>query len=184
MLEARSLTKYYDHTPAVRQVSFTIQPGEILGYLGPNGAGKSTTVKMLTGLIEPSEGQIFYRGRSVYDDFTAFQRRIGYVPEEPHLYPHLSGREYLQLVGRLRDIPRRALVPKMDELLRLVGLWEDRLSPLTAYSKGMRQKILLLAALLHDPEIMILDEPFSGLDVNAAMVLRSMLGSLARRGKM
>ena len=94
MLEARSLTKYYNHTPAVRGVSFTIRPGEILGYLGPNGAGKSTTVKMLTGLIEPSEGQIFYQGRSVHEDFTSFQRRIGYVPEEAHLYPHLTGREY------------------------------------------------------------------------------------------
>jgi ABC-2 type transport system ATP-binding protein len=184
MLEARSLTKYYDHTPAVRQVSFTIQPGEILGYLGPNGAGKSTTVKMLTGLIEPSEGQIFYRGRSVYDDFTAFQRRIGYVPEEPYLYPHLSGREYLQLVGRLRDMPRRILEPKMDEFLRLFGLWNDRHAPLASYSKGMRQKVLLSAALLHDPDILILDEPFSGLDVTSALVLKRLLGALAGRGKM
>src|ERR1017187_5400880 len=118
MLEARSLTKYYGHTPAVRQVSFTVRPGEILGYLGPNGAGKSTTVKMLTGLIEPSEGQIFYRGQSVYENFTAFQRRVGYVPEVAHLYPHLSGREYLQLMGRLRGMPRRVLEPKMDEFLR------------------------------------------------------------------
>jgi len=102
MLEARSLTKYYNHTPAVRNVSFTIQPGEILGYLGSNGAGKSTTVKMLTGLIEPSDGRIFYQGRSVHEDFTGFQRRIGYVPEEAHLYPNLSGWEYLQLIGRLR----------------------------------------------------------------------------------
>src|SRR6266545_4178871 len=184
MLEARSLTKYYNHTPAVRQVSFAIHPGEILGYLGPNGAGKSTTVKMLVGLIEPSEGQIFYHGRSVYGDFAAFQRRIGYVPEEPHLYPHLSGHEYLQLVGRLRGMPRRVLEPKMDELLRLIGLWEDRHSPLASYSKGMRQKVLLLAALLHDPDLLILDEPFSGLDVNTAMVLRSLLHSLAARQKM
>jgi ABC-2 type transport system ATP-binding protein len=96
----------------------------------------------------------------------------------------LTGREYLQLVGRLRGLPRRILQPKMDELLRLVGLWDDRHSPLAGYSKGMRQKILLLAALLHDPELLILDEPFSGLDVNAAMVLRSLLKSLAARRKM
>src|SRR5579864_3131851 len=114
MLEARSLTKYYNHTLAVKQVSFIVKPGEILGYLGPNGAGKSTTVKMLTGLIEPSQGQIFFRGRTVYDNFTAFQKRIGYVPEEPFLYPHLSGREYLQLVGRLRGMPRPFLEFKMD----------------------------------------------------------------------
>src|SRR4051794_9648448 len=138
MLEARSLSKYFNHTLAVKGVSFTIRPGEILGYLGPNGAGKSTTVKMLTGLIEPSDGQIFYRGSTVYDDFTGFQSRIGYVPEEAHLYPHLSGREYLQLVGRLRGIERARLEPKMDEFLRLFGLWDDRHTPLSSYSKGMR----------------------------------------------
>jgi len=184
MLEARALTKFYNHFPAVKQVSFTIRPGEILGYLGPNGAGKSTTVKMMTGLIEPSEGQIFLNGRTVYDDFTAFQRNIGYVPEEPHLYPHLSGREYLQLVGRLRGMPRRQLEFRMDEFLRLLGLWSDRLAPLSSYSKGMRQKILLSAALLHDPEILILDEPFSGLDVTSALMLRRLLHGLAGKGKM
>ncbi|HEV3332450.1 MAG TPA: ABC transporter ATP-binding protein [Bryobacteraceae bacterium] len=183
MLEARAITKYYGPVPAVSQVSFTIRPGEILGYLGPNGAGKSTTVKMLTGLIEPSAGQIFYDGRSVYDDLTAFQRRIGYVPEEPHLYPHLSGREYLQLVGRLRGMPRVRLEAKMDEFLRLFDLWDDRHAPLSSYSKGMRQKILLSGALLHDPDVLILDEPFSGLDVTSAMVVRSLLRAMAAQNK-
>lgn len=184
MLEIRQLTKCYSGIPVVDRVHFVIRPGEILGYLGPNGAGKSTTVKMLTGLIEPTSGEILFDGRNVCQDMKAFQRQIGYVPEEAHLYPHLSGREYLQLVGRIRGLPRRVLEPRMDELLRLVGLWEDRLSPLASYSKGMRQKILLLASLLHDPELLILDEPFSGLDVNAAMVLRSLLRSLAERRKM
>jgi len=184
MLEVRALTKCYGGITVVDRVSFVIRPGEILGYLGPNGAGKSTTVKMLTGLIEPTAGDIAFNGRDVRADLKSFQRRLGYVPEEPHLYPHLSGREYLQLVGRLRGLPRRVLEPKMDALLRLIGLWEDRLSPLASYSKGMRQKILLLAALLHDPELLILDEPFSGLDVNAAMILRSLIRSLAERGKM
>jgi ABC-2 type transport system ATP-binding protein len=184
MLEARALTKFYNHVRAVNQVGFTIRPGEILGLLGPNGAGKSTTVKMMTGLIEPSEGRIFYQGRTVYDDFTAFQKKIGYVPEEPHLYPHLSGREYLQLVGRLRGMARRRLEFKMDEFLRLLGLWSDRLAPLSSYSKGMRQKILLSAALLDDPEILILDEPFSGLDVTSALMLRRLLHALAGKGRM
>jgi predicted permease len=184
MLEARSLAKYYNHTPAVRGVSFTIRPGEVLGYLGPNGAGKSTTVKMLTGLLEPSEGQIFYRGRSVYDDFPAFQRCVGYVPEEAHLYPHLTGWEYLQLVGRLRGIERRVLEPKMEEFFRLFSLWDDRHDSLASYSKGMRQKVLLSAALLHNPEVLILDEPFSGLDVTSAMILRSLIRKLAAQGKM
>ena len=184
MLEARALTKYYNHIPAVRDVSFAIRPGEILGYLGPNGAGKSTTVKMLTGIIEPSEGQIFYNGCSVYDDFSEFQRRIGYVPEEPHLYPHLSGREYLRLVGRLRGICRSVLEPKIDQFLKLFSLFTDGHAPLSSYSKGMRQKILLSAALLHNPDILILDEPFSGLDVTSAMVVRSLLRALGKEGKM
>jgi ABC-2 type transport system ATP-binding protein len=184
MLEVRLLTKLYTGVPAVNRVSFSIKPGEILGYLGPNGAGKSTTVKMLIGLLEPTSGHIEFHGQAIRRDLKAYQRRIGYVPEEPHLYPHLSGREYLQLVGRLRGIERRRLEPKMDELLRLIGLWEDRHSPLAGYSKGMRQKVLLMASLLHDPELLILDEPFSGLDVNASMILRGLLDSLAARGKM
>ena len=184
MLEVRLLTKHYNNIPVVERVSFVIEPGEILGYLGPNGAGKSTTVKMLTGLIEPTSGEMEFYGRDVRSDLKSFQRRLGYVPEEPHLYPHLSGREYLQLVGRIRGIARRLLEEKIDALLKLIGLWEDRLSPLASYSKGMRQKILLLAALLHDPDLLILDEPFSGLDVNTAMILRSLLRSLAERKKM
>ena len=184
MLEAVNLTKSFIGIPAVDGVSFTIRPGEVLGYLGPNGAGKSTTVKMLTGLLEPTSGRVLFHGEDIRRDMKAFQRRLGYVPEEPHLYPHLSGREYLQLAGRLRGIKRRVLEPKMDELLRLVGLWDDRHASLASYSKGMRQKILLLAALIHDPELLILDEPFSGLDVNAAMILRSLLHSLAARQKL
>jgi ABC-2 type transport system ATP-binding protein len=184
MLEVHGLTKCYSGIPAVDHVSFTIRPGEILGYLGPNGAGKSTTVRMLTGLLEPTSGRISFHGQDVHQNLRDYQRRIGYVPEDAHLYPHLSGREYLQLVGRLRGLPRRILEPKMDELLHLIGLWEDRHSALAGYSKGMRQKVLLLAALLHDPELLLLDEPFSGLDVNAAMVLRGLLRSLAGSRKM
>jgi ABC-2 type transport system ATP-binding protein len=184
MLEAHHLTKTFVGPPAVDHVSFVIRPGEILGYLGPNGAGKSTTVKMLTGLLEPTSGRVTLHGKDVRRDLKGFQRCLGYVPEEPHLYPHLSGREYLQLAGRLHGIPRRPLETKMDELLRLIGLWQERHNTLASYSKGMRQKILLLAALLHDPELLILDEPFSGLDVNAAMILRSLLHSLAARRKM
>jgi len=183
MLEVRALTKRFGGIPVVRDVSFTIRPGEILGYVGPNGAGKSTTVKMIIGLLEPSEGEIRYRGRSILDDLPAFQSRLGYVPEEPHLYPHLSGREYLQLAGRLRGIERVLLESKIQEFLNLFSLWDDRDCPVSAYSKGMRQKILLSAALLHNPEILILDEPLSGLDVTSALVLRELLESLAERGR-
>ncbi|MGH9672575.1 MAG: ABC transporter ATP-binding protein [Bryobacteraceae bacterium] len=184
MLEVRHLTKRYSGIAVVEQVNFSIAPGEILGYLGPNGAGKSTTLKMLTGLIEPSEGEILFCGENVVRDMKAYQSRIGYVAEEAHLYPHLSGLEYLQLAGRLRGLRRDILEPRIRELLHLFDLWEDRESGLAAYSKGMRQKILLSAALMHNPDLLILDEPFSGLDVNAAMILRSLLRALAARGKM
>ncbi len=184
MLEVRDLIKRYNRIPAVDGVSFSIRPGEILGYLGPNGAGKSTTVKMLIGLVEPTNGEILFHGRDVRADWPAFLRHVGYVPEEPNLYPQLSGREYLQLVGRLRGIPRAVLEPRMDEMFRLFSLWEDRHSPLSAYSKGMRQKVLISGALLGNPELLILDEPFSGLDVNSALVLRTLIRALADEGKM
>jgi len=184
MLEVRNLSKCYRRIPAVDTVSFSVAPGEILGYLGPNGAGKSTTVKMMIGLIEPTRGEILFRGRYVRDDWPGFLASVGYVPEEPYLYPQLSGREYLHLAGRLRGLKRQLLEERMDRLLRLFSLWEDRHSPLSSYSKGMRQKILLAAALLHNPDVLILDEPFSGLDVNTAIMLRALLRELAAEGRM
>ncbi|HZT68770.1 MAG TPA: ABC transporter ATP-binding protein [Terriglobia bacterium] len=184
MLEVRNLTKKFNGVAAVENVSFTLRPGEILGYVGPNGAGKSTTVKMIIGLLDPSEGQILFRGKSIIDDLPGFQARIGYVPEESHLYPHLSGREYLQLVGRLRGLPKEILEPKIDRFLSLFSLQEDANCPVSAYSKGMRQKILISAALMHNPELLILDEPLSGLDVTTALVLRDLLQGLAAQGRM
>src|SRR5215469_1460288 len=184
MLEARNLTKRYSSIAAVENVSFTIRPGQILGYLGPNGSGKSTTVKMLTGLIEPSEGEILYRGKNVLKNRLWFSRHFGYVPEEPHLYTHLTGREYLQLVGRLRGMEKSILERKIETMLDLFGLTDFRDTQMSSYSKGMRQKVLLSAALLHDPDVLILDEPFSGLDVAAALVFRTLLQALAAEGKM
>lgn len=184
MLEVRNLTKRYRGVPAVQNVTFTLAPGEILGYVGPNGSGKSTTVRMLTGLIDPSEGEILYRGHRISGDLTAYKRRLGYIPEEPHLYTHLSGLEYLTLVGRLRGLPARSLATKADSLMALFDLKESRYSLLSSYSKGMRQRVLIAAALLADPELIILDEPFSGLDVNAALLFRHLLVELAAAGRM
>jgi ABC-2 type transport system ATP-binding protein len=183
MLEVRHLSKRFNGIAAVDDVSFRIAPGEILGYLGPNGAGKSTTVKMIIGLLEPSDGQVLFHGRSVIDDLAAFQARLGYVPEEPHLYPFLSGYEYLQLVGRLRGMPAKLMEEKIEEFLRLFGLFDDRHTPLSSYSKGMRQKILISAALIHNPEVVIFDEPLSGLDVTTALVIRDLMRGLAARGR-
>jgi ABC-2 type transport system ATP-binding protein len=116
-------------------------------------------------------------------DLIAFKQRLGYVPEEPHLYPHLTGLEYLEMVGQLRGLPARPLAQKIDGFLRLLSLHEDRYVAISSYSKGMRQKVLLAAALLHNPDLLLLDEPFSGLDVNSALVLRSLIRELATRGK-
>jgi ABC-2 type transport system ATP-binding protein len=183
MLELRSVTKRYSGIPVVSEVSFTAASGEVTGYLGPNGSGKSTTLKMITGLIDPSEGEILYKGQRIHDDIVAYRQILGYVPEEPHLYPHLSGAEYLEMVGQLRGLPEKTLHEKIAGMLSLLSLEEDRHVAIASYSKGMRQKILLAAALLHNPEIILLDEPFSGLDVNAALVLRCLVEELARRGK-
>jgi len=183
MLELRGLTKRYSGIPAVQDVSFVARSGEVTGYLGPNGSGKSTTLKMITGLIEPSEGQILFRGEPIERDRIAYRQRLGYVPEEPQLYPHLTGAEYLEMVGQLRGIPDGPLAEKIDGFLRLLLLHGDRYVPISSYSKGMRQKVLLAAALLHNPDLILLDEPFSGLDVNSALVLRGLIGQLAARGK-
>jgi ABC-2 type transport system ATP-binding protein len=182
-LELRRLSKRFQGLQAVDNVSFAVHPGEIAGYIGPNGAGKSTTLKMIIGLIEPGEGSILYDGRSIIDDLPAFQRRLGYVPEEPNLYPFLSGHEYLQLAGRLRGIARAPLELKIERFLRVFSLWGDRDSPVSSYSKGMRQKVLLAAALLHNPELLLLDEPLTGLDVNAMIAVRQLLQALVARGK-
>ena len=183
MLEIRGLTKCYRKIPALENATFTARAGEVTGYLGPNGSGKSTTIKIVTGLMEPDEGQVLWCGRNTRSDLDSFKASMGYVPEEPHLYLHLSGAEYLELSGRLRGIPDSRLRPKIGGFLDLLGLYEDRHSLLSGYSKGMRQKILLAGALLHDPELVILDEPFTGLDVASTLVLRRLIQSLAEAGK-
>jgi len=183
MLEARSLTKYYGALPALRDASFVARPGQILGYLGPNGSGKSTTVRMLVGLMTPTSGDVRWQGRSIFADLPAYRRRLGYVPEEPHLYTHLTAPEYLRLVGGLRDLDEPIMDRRIDRLLDLLGLADDRYSTLSAFSKGMRQKVLIAAALLHDPEIVILDEPFSGLDIGAALMLREVIKGLSAAGR-
>jgi ABC-2 type transport system ATP-binding protein len=182
-LEARNLTKYYAAIPAIRDVSFTLEPGTILGLLGPNGSGKSTTVSLLTGLREPSAGQIWFDGRNITDRLVEYKARVGYVPEEAHLYTFLSAREHLELIGRLRRLPAHLLTRKISTLLDLFGLTSAADQPISGYSKGMKQKVLLIAALLHDPDLLILDEPESGLDLTAGLVLRHLIPILAARGK-
>jgi ABC-2 type transport system ATP-binding protein len=183
MLELKNLHKYFRGIPAVEDVSFNVSAGEIVGFLGPNGAGKSTTVKMITGMLRPNAGRVLFEGRDISEDMVAFRRAIGYVPEEAHLYSYMSGFEYLQLVGRLRGFREALIEEKAAGLLKLLNLESSQHSPLSTYSKGMRQRVLIAAALLHDPRLLIFDEPLSGLDVISGRLFKDLLELLAAQGK-
>lgn len=184
MLEAVNLTKRYASLPAVQDLSFSLKPGQVLGCLGPNGSGKSTTVKMLTGLLQPTRGTVQFNGRNIQEDLAAYRSRLGYVPEEAHLYPFLTGWEYLELVGTLRGMERFDLQKKIDSLLQLFSLHPNRHASIGSYSKGMRQRILLIAAIMHNPEIFIFDEPLSGLDVTSALIFKNLVQALGHQGKL
>jgi ABC-2 type transport system ATP-binding protein len=183
MLEVKALCKSYRGLPAIDKVSFHVRAGEIVGYVGPNGSGKSTTVKIVTGLLEPNTGQVLFEGASIRDDLQGYRASFGYVPEEAHVYTHLSGLEYLQLVGRLRNMQEALIDLKATRLLSLLGLESWRHSPISLYSKGMKQRVLIAAALLHDPKLLIFDEPLSGLDVISARLFKDLLQQLAAQGK-
>jgi ABC-2 type transport system ATP-binding protein len=183
MLDVRGLTKKYRNRAVVDHVTFTVPPGQVTGYLGPNGSGKSTTVKMLAGLLPATSGQILWDGSDIRHDLIGFKRRLGYVPEEAFVYSHLSGLEHLELMGRLRQLPEAQVQRKALELLRLLWLYEHRYTPISSYSKGMKQRVLIAGALLHDPDLLIFDEPLSGLDIASAMLLHELIAELARHGK-
>lgn len=183
MLEVRDVSKRYGPITAVSHVSFTVGPGEVLGYLGPNGSGKSTTVKMIVGLMPPTSGAVLFDGVDIQDHLVEYKAQVGYVPEEAHVYTYLTGPEYLRLCGRLRGIAASVLEAKISRFLRAFGLDGDYHASLASFSKGMRQKILLAAALLHNPRVLVLDEPVSGLDVSTALVLRTIVRSLAKDGR-
>jgi len=183
MLEIQGLTKYYRNIAVVNDVSFSVRAGEGTGYLGPNGSGKSTTVKIITGLIEASAGKVLLDGADIREDLIGFKRRLGYVPEEAILYSYLTGLEYLQLMGCLRGMGPRETERKANDLLELFSLHPHRHASISTYSKGMKQRVLISAALLHDPDLLILDEPLSGIDVTSALLFKHLLNELARRGK-
>ena len=183
VLELQGVSRSFRGIPAIADVSFKVASGEIVGFLGPNGAGKSTTVKIVTGMIRPGEGRVLFEGEDVRRDLPAFRRAVGYVPEEAHLYSYLSGLEYLQLIGRLRGFSEGLIEAKATRMLALLNLESWRHSPLNSYSKGMRQRVLIAAALLHDPNLLIFDEPLSGLDVDSARLFKDLLEALAAEGK-
>jgi len=183
MLESQNLCRSFRGIPAIQDVSFKIAPGEVVGFLGPNGAGKSTIVKIITGMLRPNEGRVLFEGQDIRQDMVAFRSVLGYVPEEAHLYNYLSGLEYLQLVGRLRGLGEALIETKATRLLKLLHLESWQYSPISSYSKGMRQRVLIAAALLHDPRLLIFDEPLSGLNVVSARLFKDLLELLAAEGK-
>src|ERR1700722_12762092 len=184
MLEALHLTKRYASLPAVQDLSFTLQPGQVLGCLGPNGSGKSTTVKMLIGLLQRTRGVVQFAGHNIQDNLAAYRKLLGYVPEEPNLYPYLTGWEYLELIGTLRGMAQPELEKKIDSLLELFSLHPSRHASIGSYSKGMRQRVLLIAAIMDDPDIFIFDEPLSGLDVTSALIFKNLMQALGQQGKL
>lgn len=180
MIEVRGLTKRYFSITAVNSVSFTLKPGEIVGLLGPNGAGKTTIIKILAALLEPTKGEVFFNGYRIGKNSIEYKNKIGYLPENAEIYPHLTAFEYLKLVGDLRGIPEKELFDKINGFMRLFGLENDMHSPTGSYSKGMKQKVIISSVLLHNPDILLLDEPLSGLDTSTVLIFRSLMKELAK----
>src|ERR1051325_11577694 len=183
MIEILHLSKKYGDVTAVEDLSLRIETGEIFALLGPNGAGKSTTVKVITGLIKPTTGVVRVAGFDVAEQPIEVKTRIGYVPENALLYESLTADEYLDLIGELRHMDKARMHSRRDELFALFNLSkEDRKKLLVEFSKGMKQKVLLIAALAHNPEVLILDEPLSGIDASAALIFKEVLRRYAHEG--
>ena len=185
MIHVRQLKKVYPGGQvALRGIDLDVPKGQLVGLLGPNGAGKSTTIKLLTGILRPTSGSAEVAGFDVVKEPLEVKRRIGYVPESGALYESLTGQEYLDLVAALHHVPEHESAERIARFVEFFGLEAGlRSKQLKAYSKGMRQKVVISAALLHNPEVVFLDEPLTGLDANAALMLKTLITSLAREGR-
>jgi ABC-2 type transport system ATP-binding protein len=182
VIRTERLTKRYGEKPALTDLDLEVRPGEILGFLGPNGAGKSTTVKILAGLLRPTSGRAFVGGFDVVDRPLDAKRRLGFVPETPKLYESLSADAFLDVIGALHHLDPAIAGKRRTDLLELFDLADVRHQRLREFSKGMRQKVVIAAALLHQPDVLILDEPFDGLDANTALVMKTLLKEMAAKG--
>ena len=183
MIEIKGFTRKFGSFTAVENMNLTIKEGIVFGLLGPNGAGKSTTVKTIVGAIKPTSGQILINGIDVVQSPVKAKKMIGYVPEDPSLFKNLTGKEYLYLLGNLYHMPSKVLDEKITTILTQFGLIERCDEQILSYSKGMVQKLVIASAIIHNPEVLILDEPLSGLDAKAAAILKEIIRSFARRGK-
>jgi ABC-2 type transport system ATP-binding protein len=182
LIETQHLSKLYGDKPAVNDVSFQVFSGEVFGFLGPNGAGKTTTIKMIVGLLKPTSGNIKVAGYDVETQSLLAKAASGYVPDTPNLYPKLSGRELLRFVGDLYNLDRQQIARRIDELLKMFDLNEAGDDQIDSYSHGMQQKTALAAALMHDPKVLVLDEPTVGLDPKSARLIKDILRQMAERG--
>jgi ABC-2 type transport system ATP-binding protein len=182
LIEASQLTKHYGDKLALDGISFSVAGGEIFGFLGPNGAGKTTTIRILVGLLQPTSGQVTVAGFDIQHQPLQAKAAIGYVPDEPNLYPKLTGRELLHFVGDLYGLDRRQGERRSGELLRLFDLEASADETLDSYSHGMRQKVAMASAFIHDPKVLVLDEPTVGLDPKSARLVKDLLRQLADRG--
>ena len=182
MLEIQHLTKTYGNKKAVDDLSLTINAGEIYGFIGHNGAGKTTTLKSVVGILKFDSGEIKVNGISVKDDPVAVKRNIAYIPDNPDLYEFMSGISYLNFIADIFDVKEPARSAKIKEYGDLFGLTSDLAQPIAAYSHGMKQKLAVISALIHEPKLMIMDEPFVGLDPSAAHILKGLMRELCDNG--
>ncbi|WP_345953571.1 ABC transporter ATP-binding protein [Mucilaginibacter sp. PAMB04168] len=183
LIQIRNLSKSYGSKLVLKNLSLDIYPGQVIGYIGPNGAGKSTTVKILTGLIPEFGGEVLVDGISMQQDPQEIKKRIGYVPENAELYDVLTPMEYLDFIGKLYDMDEDQLHTRAARLLTAFGLGNNKDDRMDTFSKGMKQKVLLISGIIHNPQIIILDEPLSGLDANAVIMIKELIMRLSQEGK-
>jgi len=182
MIEFKGVTKKFGQKAAVNKVNFVVNDGELFTILGPNGAGKTTTLKLLTGLLQPDEGEILIDGKFIGKEPEAFKSIIGYIPDEPFIYPELSGREFVYFVARIYKMDRAEIENNFKELLKVFKVEEWIDYPSAEYSHGMRQKVIFMQALIHNPRILVIDEPLVGLDPSSGRTIKETLRNFVKRG--
>jgi len=182
MIELKELTKYYDRTLAVKALNLSIPKGEIFGFIGPNGAGKTTTIRMMGGILAPSSGAVLIDGQSLAEHPVAVKRKIGFIPDRPFLYEKLTGWEFMRFSADLFGMDGDGFVGRAEELLGSFALFNWRHELIESYSHGMKQRLIIASALLHDPVVLIVDEPMVGLDPGAIRMVKDIFRTLAYRG--
>jgi ABC-2 type transport system ATP-binding protein len=183
MIRLENVTKKFGTKVAVYNLSLALRRGELFAFLGPNGAGKTTTIKMIVGLLRPTSGKIFIDGHDIEKDSLEIKRRIAYIPEEPFLYDKLSGAEFLEFIANVYGLDKERRERKIDELIELFGMRDYINELIESYSCGMRQRIVLSATLLHEPDLIIVDEPLVGLDPSTSKLVRNIFRDQVKEGK-